>query len=221
MPSPGGRTGPDRPRGRSWDQHHRAGRRARLEVAVRLRGVGERVAAADRRASPCRTSRRRRRRPSSRLTVAREVREHRRPRHVERALLREREQRDRRHRARRVAEADHQAERLRGSRASAPRCPCRPSRRRPRTPWPPVSSRTRATKSSLLVVDHVRRAVLARELALSSVPAVPISWKPSAFAHWQAIRPTPPAAACHRIEVAGLRAATCSAAQQVLRRSGP
>ena len=38
---------------------------------------------------------------------------------------------------------------------------------------------------------------------------------PSAFAHWQAIRPTPPAAACHRIVSPGL-GHEVQAAQQVL-----
>jgi len=31
----------------------------------------------------------------------------------------------------------------------------------------------------------------------SGDPAVPMTVTPSAFSHWQAINPTPPAAACH------------------------
>ena len=44
----------------------------------------------------------------------------------------------------------------------------------------------------------------------SSDPAVPISCSPSAFAHWQAIRPTPPAAAWNRIASPGARPSTGS-----------
>ena len=37
----------------------------------------------------------------------------------------------------------------------------------------------------------------------SSLPAVPISRRPSARAHWQAISPTPPAAAWNRMKSPG------------------
>ena len=43
----------------------------------------------------------------------------------------------------------------------------------------------------------------------SSLPAVPISFRPSAFAHWQAIRPTPPAAACQTMKSPG-SSASCA-----------
>jgi hypothetical protein len=45
---------------------------------------------------------------------------------------------------------------------------------------------------------------------LAALPAVAISCRPSAFAHWQAIRPTPPAAAWNSTWSPGCRPSTGS-----------
>ena len=84
------------------------------------------------------------------------------------------------------------------------------------TPRPPVSSRTRRGISAA-ICSGVRPPVTmtcaqpcARATsALASVLTVPIIVTPRARAHWQATRPTPPAAAWYRMVSPPCRGNTC------------
>ena len=66
------------------------------------------------------------------------------------------------------------------------------------TPAPPVISRTRLAMSSRVETMTCSQPWARATAAFSSDPTVPMTVAPSAFSHWQAISPTPPAAAWNR-----------------------
>ncbi|MNL60994.1 hypothetical protein D3C87_1848600 [compost metagenome] len=67
------------------------------------------------------------------------------------------------------------------------------------TPFPSVISRTRWAMFSREVTMVCVQPLALATAAFSSVLTVPIMVTPIARAHWQAMRPTPPAAAWYRI----------------------
>jgi len=62
-----------------------------------------------------------------------------------------------------------------------------------------VISFTRWVKFSLPITITCLHPAFLASATFSSLPTVPITVAPSAFAHWHRMRPTPPAAACIRI----------------------
>ena len=63
------------------------------------------------------------------------------------------------------------------------------------TPFPPVSAFTRSGTLSRSYRMTWSAPCAFASAAFSSEPAVPITVAPSAFSHWHAMSPTPPAAA--------------------------